>query len=135
MLAIFADTIGPMFLNLSELSSDSFTDQIIKQIRAKVVSGRLAPGSSLPSVRVLARETKISVMTVKNAYSALVNAGLIRSHQGKGYFVSALDSEEKRNLALQQCRTNLKPIIQTAIAENLSAKDIIQIVKELSKSQ
>lgn len=118
-----------MFLNLSEFSSDSFTDQIVKQIRAKIVSGKMAKDSPLPSVRILARESKVSVMTIKNAYSSLINSGFIRPHQGKGYFVQEISENDKRNLALEQCSKSLEPTIETALAENLSVEDIIKLVK------
>ena len=62
--------------------------QIAAQIRAEIVSGKLAPGEALPSIRALAKDLKLSVITTKRAYDELEAAGFLRTVAGKGCFVA-----------------------------------------------
>ena len=74
-----------MILHLSELSSEPLQAQIVRQIRAAILAGSLSEGELLPSIRTLARESKVSVITVQRAYGTLENEGVIRSRRGKGF--------------------------------------------------
>ena len=76
-----------MILNLSDLSDEPLQGQIVRQVRAKILAGELAADSDLPSIRSLAREQQVSVITVQRAYESLVREGLIHSRRGKGFFV------------------------------------------------
>ena len=77
-----------MLLNLTDLSNEPLQSQIVRQIRAKILAGGLPAGIDLPSIRKLAREQHISVITVQRAYESLEREGLIHSRRGKGFFVS-----------------------------------------------
>lgn len=118
-----------MLLHLTDLSSEPLQQQIIRQIRAKILTGELASGSDLPSIRALAREQHVSVITVQRAYEDLVREELIHSRRGKGFFVSELSLNRKKEMAKQHLLDNLKPHILTAAAEGLSSEDIIKIVE------
>ncbi len=113
-----------MILNLSDLSSESLQSQIIRQIRARVLAGELAANTSLPSIRALAREQRVSVITVQRAYESLVHEGLIHSRRGKGFFVSALKESAKTQMALQRLQEELTPLIQFALDEGLTIDEI-----------
>ncbi|MFZ5482320.1 MAG: GntR family transcriptional regulator [Myxococcota bacterium] len=77
-----------MRLTLSQASGVPFYRQVEDQIADQIRAGRLAPGSALPSVRQLAADLLVSVITVKKAYEDLEAAGLVVSQQGRGTFVA-----------------------------------------------
>ena len=70
-----------MLLNLTDLSDESLQSQISRQIRAKILSGELAAGEVLPSIRGLARDQHVSVITVQRGYENLERDGLIHSRR------------------------------------------------------
>lgn len=120
-----------MLLNLSDLSSETLQDQIIRQIRAKILAGELPADMDLPSIRSLARDNRVSVITVQRAYEALVNERLIHSRRGKGFFVSGLADQAKTQLATDRLREQIRPLIQHARAEGLENDLIWQTIQEV----
>ena len=122
-----------MLLNLTDLSEESLQSQIIRQVRARILSGDLRGSDSLPSIRALARQHRVSVITVQRAYEWLVREGLIHSRRGKGFFVSELQMERKKEMSRQRLIENLSPIVSTALAEGLSPQDILQALREVLK--
>lgn len=78
-----------MKILVSNSSPDPIYDQITRQIRAQIIAGDLPEGGPLPSIRKLARELQISVITTKRAYEELEKEGLIDTVGGKGSFVSS----------------------------------------------
>ncbi len=113
-----------MLLNLTDLSSESLQSQIVRQIRAKILAGELAADTDLPSIRNLARDQHVSVITVQRAYETLLRDGLIHSRRGKGFFVSDIQDDDKYDMAEQRLVEKLAPIITAALAEGLSTRDI-----------
>ncbi len=85
-----------MKLCLSEGSGVPFWRQIRDELADRIRSGQLPPGAGLPSIRELAADTLVSVITVKKAYEELEAAGLVYSHQGRGTFVSQSGGEAGR---------------------------------------
>ncbi len=122
-----------MLLNLTDLSSESLQSQIVRQIREKILSGELAAETSLPSIRELARDQRVSVITVQRAYEALLREGLIHSRRGKGFFVSELKDNEKVTMAKERLRDNIAPLIISASNEGLSKKDILEAIDLILK--
>jgi GntR family transcriptional regulator len=117
-----------MLLNLTDLSSESLQSQIIRQVRAAILAGELPAEESLPSIRALASEQQVSVITVQRAYEALEREGLIHSRRGKGFFVSELPGDEKKSMAKQRLLENIEPLINTALSEGLKTRDIKETV-------
>lgn len=113
-----------MILHLSELSAEPLQAQIVRQIRAAILAGRLVDGDMLSSIRALARESKVSVITVQRAYGTLEHEGMIRSRRGKGFYVSVISRTDRHRLALDRLEEALAPIVQTAVAEGLSGAAI-----------
>lgn len=122
-----------MLLNLTDLSNESLQSQIQRQVRAKILNGELEAGYMLPSIRQLAREQKVSVITVQRGYELLEREGLIISRRGKGYFVNELLKKEKKVLAEDQLREGLIPLIKIAEEEGMSREEIEFIFNEIIK--
>ncbi len=109
-----------MLLNLSDHSSETLQEQIVRQVRAQVLAGDLPAGTELPSIRGLAREQRVSVITVQRAYEVLERAGLIQARRGKGFFVLPLAEAEREAMALSNLDAGLVPVLEQARAEGLS---------------
>ena len=77
-----------MDIIISNGSSEPIYEQITRQIKAAIMAGELAEGDPLPSIRALANDLRISVITTKRAYAELEEAGFIDTVQGKGSFVA-----------------------------------------------
>jgi GntR family transcriptional regulator len=122
-------------LNLTDLSAEPLQSQIIRQIRAKILAGEMKADSDLPSIRRMAREQHISVITVQRAYEGLEREGLIHSRRGKGFFVSRLSGPQKKSLAVERLKENLRPAIQAARSEGLGKEEINKIVESLIKER
>ena len=122
-----------MLLNLTDLSSEPLQSQIVRQVRAKILIGELTAGTSLPSIRALAREQHVSVITVQRAYETLIREELIHSRRGKGFFVSELANNRKKEMAKQRLLENLSPLVSAALEEGLSQKNIKQAIDIILK--
>jgi GntR family transcriptional regulator len=98
---------------LSDRDSTPMYSQIIAQVIAKVMAGDWPPGQALPSIRELASDSKVSVITVKRAYLELEHAGVIVTRQGKGSFVAdTLDLTKQ--LARNEFQTHLNNLLSAA---------------------
>ena len=120
-----------MILTLSELSDEPLHAQISRQIRAKILTEDLAGDNALPSIRVLAREQRVSVITVQRAYDDLERAGLVRSRRGKGFWVTPIPQGRKQTMAEERFAEALEQLVVHATAEGLSGTDMQRILNEL----
>jgi len=93
----------------------------------------LTADTDLPSIRKLASEQHISVITVQRAYETLEREGLIHSRRGKGFFVSDLSKDGRRGMARERLREILEPRIKAAFAEGLSKEEISKVIGNLLK--
>jgi GntR family transcriptional regulator len=123
-----------MLLNLTDISNESLQGQIVRQIRAKILAGELEPDADLPSIRKLASNQHISVITVQRAYETLEREGLIHSRRGKGFFVCDLSRDKRKGLARERLRGILEPRIKAALAEGLSKEDINRVISRILKA-
>ena len=82
-----------MNIIISNASGAPLYEQICSQIKAKIISGELAEGDALPSIRLLAKELRISVITTKRAYEELEREGFLVTYPGKGSFVAGKNAE------------------------------------------
>lgn len=124
-----------MLLNLTDLSDEPLQSQIVRQVRAHILTGDLGADASLPSIRSMARQQRVSVITVQRAYEALMQEGLIHARRGKGFFVAALAQREKQDMARDRLRHNLKAPLKAAIAEGLERDDVINAVESILKEE
>ena len=116
-----------MELYIDVRSGAPIYDQIYSQIRAAIESGRLAEDEALPSIRGLAKDLRVSVITTKRAYDELEKEGFIYTVVGKGCFVAKRDLELVREENLRQIEEHLRAVRQLASACGLSAEDILEM--------
>ena len=103
-----------MDIILSNSSNDPIYLQIVNQIKAMILSGELAEGEALPSMRNLAMQMRISVITTKRAYEELERDGFIESYTGKGSFVKGQNAELLRETNLKQIEEHLSKAVDIA---------------------
>lgn len=117
-----------MLIVLDKTGQKPLYEQIVEEIRARILSGRLKPGESLPSIRQLAADLSISVITTKRAYLELENRGLIRTHPGLGSFVVELDPESVRTAGLDEVRARLEEAVRAALRLGLPAEGLAALL-------
>lgn len=123
-----------VFIVVSPLNPDPMYKQITDQIKDAIASGGLKPGTKLPSIREMARELKISEITIKRAYSDLENEGFIITRSGLGSYVADVNRKKLRQDKWQEIRKDILKIRKTAERFDISAREIISLVKEIKES-
>lgn len=113
-----------MNLIINHTSMEPIYEQIVVQIKAEVIEGRMTAGDALPSVRVLSKELKISALTVKKAYDNLEEEGLIVTVHGKGSFIAAANQELLMEERRKELEKELEAAVQKARTGGLTAKEI-----------
>jgi len=113
-----------MLLNLTDVSDEPLQSQIARQVRAKILAGDLAAGEAIPSIRALARESRVSVITVQRGYEDLEREGLIHSRRGKGFFVSELKDAKKKQMARERLMETVAPAVKAALSEGLTSTEV-----------
>ena len=99
-------------------------EQIRTHIRAAILGGELAEGALLPSLRQLAAELRVSVITVTRAYNDLVAAGLARNEHGRGFVVCAVDAEQARVALIARVDAAVDELVAAGRAARLTSEDI-----------
>ena len=108
-------------------------EQIQEQIKEEILSGRLKEGELLPSMRVLAKELRISIITTKRAYDELEKEGFISTVQGKGSFVSKKNKGLIQEEYLKKIEENLIEAIKISKYAEISEEELFLILKTLYK--
>ena len=103
-----------MEIILSNVDGTPIYEQIVRQIKAKIVGGELKAGEALPSMRLLAKELRISVITTKRAYEDLEADGFITTMPGRGSFVAPQNPALHREESLKQMEEHLQHAIDAA---------------------
>ena len=106
-------------------------EQIVSQLREQIFSGALGEDEALPSIRDLARDLRISVITTKRAYDELEKDGYIHTVAGKGCFVAEKNTELIREENLRQIEQHLRAVADLAAACNLSCGDVGELLELL----
>lgn len=118
-----------MNINISNSSGVPIYEQITSQIKALVLSGELKEGDSLPSMRLLAKELRISVITTKRAYEELERDGFIQSFTGRGSFISGMNQDFIKEEHLRRIEEHLEAIKTEALLCGVSMNEIIDMIK------
>ena len=110
-------------------------EQIMDQIKAKITAGDLKENDALPSVRTLAKELKISALTVKKAYDNLEQEGYTVTVHGKGTFVAAANTERLREAQRAEVEANLEAVFQKARRCGLSDGELRELFELMMEEQ
>lgn len=106
-------------------------EQIVNQLKNAVVTGELSAGEALPSIRALAGELGVSVITTKRAYEELEKEGLIRSVAGKGFYACEYNTDYLKEKQLVMIEKRLAEIIREARQAGLDCAEVKEMVEAL----
>lgn len=120
---------------LSNSAGVPLYQQIKEQLGTAILTGELTEGSALPSVRTLARDLRISVITTTRAYTELAAEGFIATVPGKGAYVLPLDSDLVREQVLRQVEDALQTALDAARRAGLRRDDLIRILDGLIQAE
>ena len=120
-----------MDIIISNSSGVPIYEQIEEQIKNQIMTGELSAGEILPSMRVLAKELKISIITTKRAYEDLERDGFIESVMGKGTFVKAINSDIVRENLMFSIEELLEEAVDKAVIGNVSVDELGEMLKFL----
>ena len=113
-----------MDIILTNAGGQPIYDQIVSQVKAQILSGKLKEGDALPSLRALAKDLRISVITTKRAYDELENEGFIYTLPGKGCFVAERSTELLREENLRKIESHMQEIRRLANACRLTEQEL-----------
>lgn len=120
-----------MHILLSNSSALPIYEQIKEQVKAQILSGELYENEMLPSLRQLAKDLKISVLTTTRAYNELEEEGFITSRQGKGFFVMPSSSDLLKEQLIKEVESGLNIAIVAAKRASLTEEELINLLKLL----
>ena len=120
-----------MDIIITNSSGKPIYEQITDQIKEQIMIGKLQEGDALPSMRVLARNLRISIITTKRAYEELERDGFIESFTGKGSFVSRQNKEFFREENLKQIEQSLSQAVGKAKLCSISFDELLDILRVL----
>lgn len=106
-------------------------EQIVNQLKNEIVTGELTPGETLPSIRMLAADLSVSVITTKRAYEELEKEGLIRSVAGKGFYVCESNKDYLKEKQLMMLEKRLAELISDARQAGMSCRDFVDMATVL----
>lgn len=118
-----------MDIILSNSSEEPIYQQIITQIKSHIMNGELTAGDALPSMRALAQQLRISVITTKRAYEELEHQGYIENFAGKGCFVKVQNTDFLREQTLRQLEEQLAKICAKAKMCGISLDEMNEILE------
>ncbi len=124
-----------MNILISNSSGEPIYAQIVAQIRQLILNGELEPGASLPSIRQLAKDLQISVITTKRAYEELEREGLTESMVGRGSFVAGVNREFLRERRLKALEQILSEAVVEARALGLSQQELTEYLTTLYEEE
>ncbi|MBQ8261429.1 MAG: GntR family transcriptional regulator [Lachnospiraceae bacterium] len=109
--------------------------QIAEQFKTDILNGKMKQGEYLPSIRGLAKELRISVITTMKAYEELEKQGLVTAVQGKGYYVNAQDSEMLQEQHMRKMEEFLMSAIAAARVAGITDKELLETLKVLCAAE
>lgn len=124
-----------MKLIISNISGIPIYEQIKQQVKAAIMSGALQEDETLPSLRTLAKDLKISVLTVTRAYTELEEEGFVKNVQGRGCYVLGRGSELLREQLICKIENNLTEAISAARVANLSREELHRLLDILMEEK
>ena len=122
-----------MELIIRNTNNQPIYEQICTQIKAQVISGKLAPGEALPSIRALAKDLRVSVITTKRAYDELEADGFLYTVAGKGCFVAEKNLDLIREQKLKELEDHLSAAVGLAAQCGVSSGELTEMLHILQK--
>ncbi|MBO5087065.1 MAG: GntR family transcriptional regulator [Lachnospiraceae bacterium] len=120
-----------MDIIISNNADSPIYEQIKEQIKLMILNGDLKEGDALPSMRLLAKELRISIITTKRAYEELEREGYIESFTGKGSFVKSMNTDMVKENLVFEIETLFEEVIDKAVIAKLSYEELTEILKLL----
>ena len=124
-----------MNIIISNSSGQPIYEQIVLQIKNLIISGSLKEGDALPSMRLLAKELRISVITTKRAYEELEREGFIVSYTGKGSYVASQNIEMLKEQKYREIEDYLRKTSETAKSCDVSLEELTQMLQMIYKDE
>ena len=118
-------------MRILQNSGEPIYQQIAEQFKTDILAGKYKQGEYLPSIRGLAKELKISVITTMKAYEQLEAEGLVTAAQGKGFYVNAQDSEMLREQHLRKVEDSLMEAMAAAEIAGMSDEELMSTLETL----
>ncbi|HBA69479.1 MAG TPA: GntR family transcriptional regulator [Lachnospiraceae bacterium] len=106
-------------------------EQIVNQLKNGIISGELKPGEAMPSIRRLASDLEVSVITTKRAYEELEKEGLVRSVSGKGFYVCEANQDYLREKQLIMLEKRMKEVLGECRQAGLTQEEVVEMVQVL----
>ncbi len=122
-------------MRILQNSGEPIYQQIAEQMKADILAGKMKQGEYLPSIRGLAKDLKISVITTMKAYELLAEEGLVTAVQGKGFYVNAQDSEMLKEQHMRKVEEALLEAIHAAKIAGMSNKELQETLYVLQNMQ
>ena len=122
-----------MSIFIDNKSGSPIYDQIYSQIKAAIISGELKEDDALPSIRALAKDLRISVITTKRAYDELEREGYIYTVAAKGCFVAPKNLELIREENLRRIEEHMEEILKLSKSAGLSYGDLVEMLENLKE--
>lgn len=117
-----------MDILISNSSGVPLYEQIEEQIKSQILSGELAEGDALPSMRILAKDLKISIITTKRAYEELERDGFIYSVTGKGSFVKGINSDIVKETMLFDIQELMESVVDKAALAKITLEELQEML-------
>ena len=124
-----------MDIIISNSNSIPLYEQVKEQIKNKIISNELKAGEILPSIRSLAKDLRISVITTKNAYEELEREGYVETIQGKGTYVANKNTELIKEEQLQKIENLIETVVSIARISDISKKEIQEMLDILYEEE
>ena len=121
-------------MKILQNSGEPIYQQIANQFKTDILAGKYSQGEYLPSIRGLARDLKISVITTMKAYEELEAEGLVTAVQGKGFYVNAQDSEMLREQHLRKVEDALMEAITSAQVAGMTENELVETLRTLLRN-
>jgi len=121
--------VSVIFIFIDNKNGEAIYSQIYSQIKENIISGKLKENEPLPSIRSLAKDLQISVITTKRAYDELEKNGFIYTRAGKGCFVARQNTDRLREENLKKIENHILEIIKLKRSTSLTTKDIVEMFR------
>jgi GntR family transcriptional regulator len=120
-----------MNILIDQLSQTPIYEQIESQIRQNILSGKLEANYMMPSIRKMAKELGVGIITVKRAYDDMCNEGLLISLQGRGVFVADIDMDKEKEVRFNGLREKLLDVKAYCDTSDISKEELIKEIEKM----